>query len=268
MANMALIRLACVALAVSGALAAAPAAATTKAAVKTPEPVYPSEVENWSLMKALGFTWVVLAGGTTIYCAALFLVAYMRTVAALNNNTQRYFARPNFLHGDLKRHLFDAPLFRKRHHREFKLSRAIDMGTLPSRMQTFMLVGYIATMIGVTVVDIDWTLPKKTIYVLMYRRTGNLAVINMLPLFLLAGRNNPLLKLTGITFDTYNLIHRWLGRIVVAEVIVHAAMWMVGKVAKGKLNSYLGMVLITNIQQVAGLLLPSLSEVASSSTQA
>jgi predicted ferric reductase len=64
-------------------------------------------------------------------------------------------------------------------------------------------------------------------------RTGFLAIMNMLPLFLLAGRNNPLIRLTGITFDTYNLIHRWLGRIVVVEAIIHGVAWMVNKVAKG-----------------------------------
>ena len=38
---------------------------------------------------------------------------------------------------------------------------------------------------------------------------------------MLAGRNNPLIPLLGISFDTYNLIHRWFGRIVVLEALAH-----------------------------------------------
>ena len=41
------------------------------------------------------------------------------------------------------------------------------------------------------------------------------------PLFLLAGRNNPLIPLLNISFDTYNLIHRWFGRIVILEALAH-----------------------------------------------
>ena len=38
----------------------------------------------------------------------------------------------------------------------------------------------------------------------------------------MAGRNNPLVPLLGISFDTYNLLHRWLGRIVVLESVLHS----------------------------------------------
>lgn len=52
----------------------------------------------------------------------------------------------------------------------------------------------------------------------------------MLPLWLLAARNNPLISWTGISFDTYNLVHRWLGRIVVLEALTHAIAWIIKKV--------------------------------------
>jgi hypothetical protein len=64
-------------------------------------------------------------------------------------------------------------------------------------------------------------------------RTGVLSVMNMLPLFLLAGRNNPLIKLIDMSFDTYNLVHRWIGRIVVLEAVAHTAAWMASKIAAG-----------------------------------
>jgi hypothetical protein len=37
----------------------------------------------------------------------------------------------------------------------------------------------------------------------------------------MAGRNNPLISLLGMSFDQFNLLHRWLGRIVVLEALAH-----------------------------------------------
>ena len=42
-----------------------------------------------------------------------------------------------------------------------------------------------------------------------------------MPLFLIAERNNPLIKLLKLPFDTFNLFHRWLGRIIFFEVFTH-----------------------------------------------
>lgn len=62
-------------------------------------------------------------------------------------------------------------------------------------------------------------------------RTGHLAVVNMVPLFVLAGRNNPLIPLLRVSFDTYNLFHRWFGRIVILQSIAHTAAWAANVVA-------------------------------------
>lgn len=40
-------------------------------------------------------------------------------------------------------------------------------------------------------------------------------------MFILAGRNNPLVPLLGIPFGTFVLAHRWFGRIATAEALVH-----------------------------------------------
>lgn len=64
-------------------------------------------------------------------------------------------------------------------------------------------------------------------------RSGTLAVANMVPLVVFAGRNNPLIALLKISFDTFNLLHRWLGRIVVAQVVVHTICWMIPVVVDG-----------------------------------
>jgi hypothetical protein len=39
---------------------------------------------------------------------------------------------------------------------------------------------------------------------------------------LFAGRNNPLIGLLGISFDTFNLAHRLMGRVVILESLAHS----------------------------------------------
>lgn len=187
------------------------------------------EKENVDVQHYLGRIWYAIVAAFTLYQVVLFAVRYIRTVSCLNNDTQRYFATPNLWYARFKKSCLDAPLFKTRHHREFKLSSAIGIGTLPSRLQTFFLVGYFAVNIGFCVWKIDYRNFSAGAGELV-SRSGIMAVINMIPLFLLAGRNNPIIHLTGISFDTMNLIHRWFGRIVVLEALTHTIAWMSNKV--------------------------------------
>lgn len=41
----------------------------------------------------------------------------------------------------------------------------------------------------------------------------------------MAARNNPLINWLNLSFDTFNLLHRWFGRIVVLEILAHAIAW-------------------------------------------
>ncbi|KAJ5989725.1 hypothetical protein N7522_009932 [Penicillium canescens] len=71
----------------------------------------------------------------------------------------------------------------------------------------------------------------------------------MIPLFLLACRNNPLIPLLQINFNTYNLLHRWLGRIVVFEVITHVIAWGFNATHEGGLNYTLWRIRTTSFFQ-------------------
>ncbi len=48
----------------------------------------------------------------------------------------------------------------------------------------------------------------------------------------MAGRNNPLINWLNCSFDTFNLLHRWFGRIVVLEAVTHVSAWIAGVVAE------------------------------------
>ncbi|KAK0255825.1 hypothetical protein LTS09_009127 [Friedmanniomyces endolithicus] len=186
---------------------------------------------NTQICKYTAWTWAAIIAAMLVYRWTLHLLRHVRRLANLNHGTtsdgrQKYFSIPNENYAKAKRHLISAPLFRKRHNREFHLSSAMNVGTLPGRLQTLFLAGYFVMNIAFCVITINWHDSNKTYYDDARNRTGVLAVLNMIPLFLLAGRNNPLIWMLDISFDTYNLIHRWIGRIVVIEAVAHTTFWM------------------------------------------
>ena len=130
-------------------------------------------------------------------------------------------------YANIKKYFLYAPLGRKRHNREIQLSSAVNVGTIPSRFQAILVALYMGSQIAYCSY-LDYSVNEKAALVAELRgRSGTLAVLNMVPLFVLAGRNNPLISLLHISFDTYNLLHRWLGRIVVLESITHTTAWAV-----------------------------------------
>jgi predicted ferric reductase len=190
----------------------------------------PADFKNIDIAYWLGWIWVAFIGTFLLYQVFFHVVRYVRTVACVNNENQRYFSTPHLYYAKFRKHLLDAPLFRTRHHKEMKLSSAINIGTLPSRLQTLMLIGYFGTNVAFCVLSINWGGTYSKVAGELRNRCGMLAVMNMVPLFILAGRNNPFITFCGISFDTFNLIHRWIGRIVVLEAIAHTAAWMSNKV--------------------------------------
>lgn len=134
----------------------------------------------------------------------------------------------------IQKHVEYAPLWRVRHNREIQLSSAVTIGTLPSRFHFFLLASYLASNIAYCLV-LPWGAEQSHEVVAALRgRSGVLAALNMIPLYLFAGRNNPLIRLLHVSYDTYNLLHRWLGRIVVIESLVHTFCWLSNTYAAGQ----------------------------------
>ncbi|KAL5354628.1 hypothetical protein ACLOAV_000717 [Pseudogymnoascus australis] len=157
-------------------------------------------------------------------------VKYIRQLVCLTNEKQRYFQMPYKNYASLKKYLIYAPIFHKRHNREFQLSTAMNMGVLPTRFQLFALTAYVGTNIAFCLARIHWDQPMSIVAVEMRHRSGILAVVNMVPLFVMSTRNNPLIHWLDISFDTFNLLHRWFGRIVVIESLLHTFAWVVSTV--------------------------------------
>jgi hypothetical protein len=156
--------------------------------------------------------------------------AYLRHITCLAASRSRqlfWSMESSRLWSRIKKHLIYAPLGRKRHNREIQLSVATNIGTVPSRFHTILIGLYISSQIAYCSL-LDYAVNEKPALIAELRgRSGTLAVLNMVPLLILAGRNNPLISLLHVSFDTYNLFHRWLGRIVVLEAITHTVAWSI-----------------------------------------
>ncbi|KAF3913160.1 hypothetical protein AA313_de0203992 [Arthrobotrys entomopaga] len=159
---------------------------------------------------------------------------YLRLLVLMSTDnsqrSQRYWSKPGNLTWKLKKYLWYAPIWKHRHNTEIQLSKAITIGTLPTRLHAVILTIYVVSNIIYCTLLLNYNNPKPQLVAEFRGRTGTLAVVNMVPLFLLAGRNNILIPLLNISFDTYNIIHRCLGRLAILESIAHTTAWLINKV--------------------------------------
>ena len=158
-----------------------------------------------------------------VHNLVLYGLRRFRMIVCITDPHQKYWGPPTMWYTLLKRHLLNAPLFRLRHLQEMRLGwRITVVGVIPTRFQFLFLMGMIAMNIVLCVLGIDWHESGSMEMLAQFRnRAGTLAVTNMVPIVMISGKNNPLIRAANISFDTFNMIHRWLGRIAVALGVVH-----------------------------------------------
>ena len=130
------------------------------------------------------------------------------------------------MHTLLRKYITLPALFNNRHGRP-----AWFMFSIPTRIQFIYIALYVILNIIFTCVGYEafvdnmyWPGKKDTQYVrYLADRTGIMCFYNMPLLFLLAGRNDFLIWMTGLSFSTMNLYHRWVARIATLQAIVHSA---------------------------------------------
>lgn len=166
----------------------------------------------------------VLSGVVVVLfvCRVWTLLQHRRRLrGALHNSDEGIHIKTSSIYGKFKKHLLYAPLFSTRHSREFRLLGKVHMGTVPLRLETSILATYLAINIIFLFALIDWNSPfAEKMFQLKYS-AGHLAVMNTPVLVITAGRNNPLIGLLGIPFDTFNLFHRWVGRLIAVQSVMH-----------------------------------------------
>lgn len=65
-------------------------------------------------------------------------------------------------------------------------------------------------------------MPASQLSRYMADRTGIISYANLPLLWLFAGRNDLLLWLTGWSFSTFNVFHRYVARVATAQAIAHS----------------------------------------------
>lgn len=175
-----------------------------------------------------------LVGALFVYRIVQSSMHHIRMLTCLKNDTQRYFTIPNETWAKIKKHIIYAPMFRVRHNKEFRLSSAINMGTLPTRFQGFLQMAILAMNVVFCVYQIPFNEQETAVLKFLRNRTGTIAVANLLPLVIMADRNNPLIKLLNISFDSFNIFHRFFGRLVVLEAIAHVVCYTISAVKTRK----------------------------------
>lgn len=106
-------------------------------------------------------------------------VKYVRKLTCLNNERQLYFVKASPSFASFKKHFLYAPILGKRHNREFKISAAVNVGTLPTRLQALFVLAYLGTNVAYCVVGIDWDQSFVTVAKELRNRAGILAVTNL-----------------------------------------------------------------------------------------
>ncbi|KAJ6259163.1 Ferric/cupric reductase transmembrane component [Drechslerella dactyloides] len=188
------------------------------------------EAESTTFSHWLFLSMSFIAFIVIIYRVVVLFQSHLRHITSINDKVQAYWARPATpFFSKMKKNFLLAPLFGVRHNEHFKIGSAGGAGIVPTRFQALFLIILLALNVGLTVGSVHWSRSKGVILSELRNRSGVLAVTNMVPLFLLAGRNNPLIPMLRISFDTYNLIHRWLGRIVVLEALTHTISHILNK---------------------------------------
>ena len=185
--------------------------------------------KNFFWVAVMGFAMVALCAVTIIFNWVKMTRSHVRFLLTTGDKgAQRYWALNHTSWWPAtKRHLLYAPLFNVRHNRELQLSKAVSIGTLPGRFHMLILTFYTATNIAYCII-LDWNNPSsESVAADLRGRSGWLALINLVPTVLFALRNNPLIHILNVSYDTFNLFHRWLARMVVLQSLLHTIAWLV-----------------------------------------
>jgi len=111
------------------------------------------------------------------------------------------------------------------------------MGTLPSRGHTFILFAYLITNIAYCLNVVYSGHPVESTFAELRGRSGTLAAFNIVLTVLFALRNNPLIWILGVPYDTFNLFHRWIARLTILESIMHILFWALNTARAGGLHA-------------------------------
>ncbi|KAH7016636.1 hypothetical protein B0J12DRAFT_551604, partial [Macrophomina phaseolina] len=155
---------------------------------------------------------------------------------------QNYYAKPNTYYAWFQRHLLYAPLFRSRKYNSYAISKkneqtgrndvVLVLGSIPGRIQALYVLAYFGLSAFLCLFRVDWS-DRDTAAKATLQHSGTISTLNLIPLILLACRNNPMLGFCGISGYTRNTLHRWCGRLFVVGVLCHSLAYLLPQAWQG-----------------------------------
>ena len=168
----------------------------------------------WLASGLLGYWALILLFGTVSHMFRKLFFPVLLKMTGLHINT-------------LRRNVTMSALFGHKH------AQGWLAGCLPTRVQSLTVVGYWCLIFIFPCVGYKFETPTEgnshtaQLRSFLAVRLGIMAVSQTPLIFLFAGRNNFLMWLTGWSFDTFNVYHRWIGRGMVALAISHGVTFTV-----------------------------------------
>lgn len=157
---------------------------------------------------------------------------HIRHLSSLNGNpgSQKYFTTMSPSMAWMKDHILLAPLFHHRRAAPIKFSDKINLGGLPTRAQAMFIAFLVIYNVFACVWNVPWNDRELEVLPILRNRTGTLATVNLVPIIIMSTIKNPLINTLDISYDSFVLTHRWVGRLCILQGIAHTICWMVAKV--------------------------------------
>lgn len=181
---------------------------------------------------------IIYGAALVAFWAAVFSIFFIFRVFELMNLTDSFITN-NKVYKYFQAHFLIKAVFGKRHKRD------IYIGLVPVRIDTFMIFAFVLiNMVGCFaniyyVSDSVWFYGRKDqIGRMIGDRTAYISVFTMNLTFLFAGRNNIFLWLTGWNFQSFLTYHKWVARVTVWNVLVHALAYLIILVDENYLASF------------------------------
>ncbi|KAH3685793.1 hypothetical protein WICPIJ_003256 [Wickerhamomyces pijperi] len=131
------------------------------------------------------------------------------------------------------------------HSNEFHIYKSFTT-LLPSRLEFFVLLGYFTlnahfVFFGYEIYPKNHIFgPNTTRQFLRYiaDRSGIISLAHLPILVLFAGRNNLLIRLTGVNYSSFMIYHKWTARVMFFDAIIHSLAYYVLMLQNGQLSYY------------------------------
>ncbi|KAK9473863.1 ferric reductase like transmembrane component-domain-containing protein [Dipodascopsis tothii] len=163
------------------------------------------------------FYWLGLMGVSGLIRFINYLFpSFVRRSSGLSKSIRKYITFPSVFGS---KHCVPASVF------------GFPLGLLPTRLESLMIFGFYAIVLILMTVNyklfndnIYWP-DDKSAQIARYisDRSGIMATVQVPVLILFAGRNNFLQWVTGWSFQTFMLCHRWIARSMFILAVVHSA---------------------------------------------